>query len=215
MSLELSNLSAAINGAQARIHYDTTVLTLDSITPAAPWGEVFENDVAGDVTYSVIIPGGSIMVDHVLATLTFTAVAEGTADVSFQLDNPPFLTKLTVASDNSTILPNKLDSGNVFVGLPDCIITADDAVCASTIGHAASVPNAGASATYEWTVTGGTIQTGAGSRSITYSAGASGSVTLDVTVTDANGCDASCQKIVAIDPRLRAVNRRRQVAKLE
>ena len=214
VSLNISNLSAAINGAQALIHYDTTVLTLDSIAPAAPWSEVFEDDVAGEVTYSVIIPGDSILEDHTVATLTFTAVAEGTANVTFQPDNPPFLTKLTVASDNATILPNKFGSGNVFVGLPSCIVTADDSVCADTSGHAASVPDAGANATYEWTVTGGTLQTGAGSRSITYSAGAGTDVTLDVIVTDANGCDVSCQRIVAIDPNpvaTRSCHRRWQV----
>lgn len=201
VSLDVSFLSAAINGAQALIHYDTSVLTLDSIAPAGPWSEVFENDVAGDVTYSVIIPGGFIIADHTVATLTFTAVADGTANVTFQLDNPPFLTKLTVASDNSTILPNKFDSGDVFVGLPSCVITADESVCADTSGHAASVPNAGANATYEWVVTGGTLQAGAGSRSITYSAGSGTNVTLDVIVTDADGCDVSCQRLVTIDPR--------------
>lgn len=199
VSLDISNLSAAINGVQALIHYDTSLLMLNSIASATPWGEVFEDDVAGNVTYSVIIPGGSIIADHTVATLTFTAVAEGNANVSFQLDNPPFLTKLTVASDNSTILPAKFGSGDVFVGLPSCIITADESVCANTSGHAASVPNAGVNATYQWTVSGGTLQAGAGSRSITYSAGSGGNVTLDVIVTDADGCDVGCQKIVTIN----------------
>jgi hypothetical protein len=44
---------------------------------------------------------------------------------------------------------------------------------------------------YRWTISGGTITSGAGTSSITYTAGASGTITLNATVTNAQGCSAS------------------------
>ena len=80
----------------------------------------------------------------------------------------------------------------------DATITADAAVCPNTTGNVASVPDAGAGATYVWSISGGTITGGAGTRSITYTAGASGSITLSVTVTTASGCSGSSSKSVTI-----------------
>ena len=78
----------------------------------------------------------------------------------------------------------------VVVRGPSAAITAPASVCASSTGNPASVPSAGAGATYVWGITNGTITAGAGTASITFTAGASGSVQLSVTVTDANGCVA-------------------------
>jgi large repetitive protein len=74
--------------------------------------------------------------------------------------------------------------------VPSAVITAA-AVCASSTGNTASVPDAGTGATYAWTITNGTITSGAGTRTITYTAGASGSVTLAATVTNSSNCSAS------------------------
>jgi hypothetical protein len=73
--------------------------------------------------------------------------------------------------------------------LPDATITAPGAVTTGTSGHAASVANAGVGATYNWGITGGTIDSGAGTSSISFTAGsAPGPVALTVTVTTAAGC---------------------------
>ncbi len=82
---------------------------------------------------------------------------------------------------------------------PSAVITAPTTVCSTSSGNTASAPDAGAGASYAWTITNGTITAGAGSQQITWSAGASGTATLDVTVTNANGCGTSSSKLVTID----------------
>jgi hypothetical protein len=82
--------------------------------------------------------------------------------------------------------------------LPSAAITAPSSVCPNSGGNSASVPDAGIGATYDWSITNGTITAGAGTTSITFSAGASGSVTLDVTVQSGDGCGAMGSKNVPI-----------------
>ncbi len=75
-------------------------------------------DVLGNIDYVVVMNGASTQLAHTVATLTFTALADTTptTTISFRADAAPALTKLTVAADNSTILPNKVGSGTITVG---------------------------------------------------------------------------------------------------
>ncbi|HYK41921.1 MAG TPA: carboxypeptidase regulatory-like domain-containing protein [Thermoanaerobaculia bacterium] len=73
-------------------------------------------------------------------------------------------------------------------GRPSATITAPSSFCASSTGNTASVPDAGPGATYVWTLSGGSITGGQGTRTLTFSAAASGSVVLGVTVTSSTGC---------------------------
>ncbi|MCM3875358.1 MAG: hypothetical protein NEA02_02950, partial [Thermoanaerobaculia bacterium] len=85
--------------------------------------------------------------------------------------------------------------------VPGALITTSVAqVCPNTAGNTASTPDAGAGATYAWTVTNGTITAGAGTRQISFTAGASGSVSLDVTVTGLNGCSSQATRVLPILP---------------
>jgi YD repeat-containing protein len=79
---------------------------------------------------------------------------------------------------------------------PDATITADSTIGASATGNA-SVP-ATTGATYLWSVNGGVILTGQGTRAITYRANCSGTVNLSVAVN--NGCNKTNTKFVAINP---------------
>jgi hypothetical protein len=81
---------------------------------------------------------------------------------------------------------------------PDSTITAPSSACSNSAGHGASVPDAGVGATYTWSIANGTITGGAGTRSITFLAGASGLVTLNVTVQH-GGCSSMGSKNVTID----------------
>ena len=83
---------------------------------------------------------------------------------------------------------------------PSATITAPVSVCPNSGGHSASVPDAGIGSTYSWSVTNGTITAGAGTRSITFLAGASGSVMLGVTIQDGNGCGSMSSTNVSILP---------------
>lgn len=119
VTLQAANLSQAINGVQALLHYDPAVLSLTGVVPtdlgflppAQGWAEVEQSDVAGDVVYTVAALGGSVGITHTVATLTFTAVGEGTTNITFRADAGVFATKFTRAVDNSTVFPVKQNSG--------------------------------------------------------------------------------------------------------
>ena len=72
----------------------------------------------------------------------------------------------------------------------DATITPTPAqVCPNSTGNTASAP-AGATS-YSWSITNGTITGGATSQTVTYTAGASGNVSLMLMLTAANTCPAS------------------------
>jgi hypothetical protein len=83
---------------------------------------------------------------------------------------------------------------------PNATITAPASVNSGSTGNAASVADAGVGATYAWTISGGTITAGTGTRSITFTAGAIGTLTLNVTVTTAAGCSDAKGANVAVSP---------------
>jgi hypothetical protein len=91
-------------------------------------------------------------------------------------------------------VPNGLPDIGAYDGtaciIPTAMITASGLVGAGSTVNGASVPNAGAGATYIWSVTNGVITAGAGTNAITFSAGASGAVTLGVVVDTPNACSA-------------------------
>ena len=75
--------------------------------------------------------------------------------------------------------------------IPVATITASGLVGAGSIVNSASVTNAGAGATYIWSVTNGVITIGVGTNVVNYIAGASGTVTLGVVVNTPNACSPS------------------------
>lgn len=81
--------------------------------------------------------------------------------------------------------PTKKATATITV-LPLAQISAPTYVTASLGGWVASVP-AQTGVTYTWVVSNGFITTGAGTPSITFTAGASGSVGLQVTLANATG----------------------------
>jgi hypothetical protein len=82
---------------------------------------------------------------------------------------------------------------------PDCTITpTPSALCPNSTGNTASVTPV-TNATYAWTATNGAIVGSSTGSSITYTAGASGSVILGVTITKSvaeGGC--SCTGSIAV-----------------
>ena len=81
---------------------------------------------------------------------------------------------------------------------PNATITAPASVTTSSTGNVASVANAGAGATYAWSITNGTITGGNNTPSITFTAGAAppGTLTINLTVTNAAGCSDTKSAIV-------------------
>jgi len=83
----------------------------------------------------------------------------------------------------------------------NAVITASPSTTTGTAGNVASVVNAGAGATYAWGITNGTITGGTGTSSITYTAGAVGTLTLNITVTTSTSCsDAKSANVIVLPP---------------
>jgi len=83
---------------------------------------------------------------------------------------------------------------------PNGLITATSPVPANSTGNTAAVENAGAGATYSWSITNGTITAGLGGNTITYTAGAAGNVVLDATITNSAVCTTTSSRTIAIGP---------------
>jgi len=80
--------------------------------------------------------------------------------------------------------------------LPNATITAPASVCATGSGNASVAALSGA--TYNWTATNANITAGAGTNAITFAPTGSSAITLNVTVTDTNGCTAGSSANVSV-----------------
>jgi len=84
-------------------------------------------------------------------------------------------------------------------GCPSPVITASRCVAPSTPGLTASVP-ANAGDTYNWTITGGTIDSGQGTSAISFTSGGPGTLmTVSVDDTNLGGCVASAAETLQVD----------------
>ncbi len=159
--------------------------------PAAVCGNTTGNsasvyDNGAGATYTWSITNGTITSGAGTRTITYTAGPSGTL-------------VLTVTVVNSAGCAGT-NAWNITVNpQPSASITAPSAVKARSKNNAASVPDAGSGATYAWSIVNGTITSGAGSPSITFTAGNHGSLTLFATVTSGNGCSASGSRTVTVN----------------
>ncbi|HEX3108304.1 MAG TPA: putative Ig domain-containing protein, partial [Thermoanaerobaculia bacterium] len=109
------------------------------------------------------------------ATLTS---GQGTNSITFDVPSNSAGVSLTVnATANGC--PNGNSANIVVDNLATPTLTAPSFVCANSTSNAASV-TATSGATYNWTITNGTLTSGQGTPSITFTAGASGNATVQV-----------------------------------
>ena len=114
--------------------------------------------------------------------------------------SPSSNTTYTVTVSNG--ICSASDTQDVSVGAgPAMDISASSGVYANGIHNYASVADAGAGATYTWAVTNGSINSGQGTRTIEYTAGASGQVTLEATVAIGAGCATTATMNVPVITR--------------
>src|SRR5204863_9556721 len=81
--------------------------------------------------------------------------------------------------------------------VPPATLTAPSKACANSTANTASV-TAPTATQWDWTVTGGALLCGQNTPNITFSAPASGTVNISVTVRDNNGCPNTQSSIVTV-----------------
>ncbi|MBX2946931.1 MAG: PKD domain-containing protein [Cyclobacteriaceae bacterium] len=140
-------------------------------------GVVYSTPLVAGRTYSWVVTGGAIIGPAINNSVTVDWGAAGAGTVR--------VTETITATGCSTLSPVY----NVTINPnPTPVISGPNVVCANQNGVAYSTPST-VGHTYAWTITGGTIASGAGTANITVNWGAAGTGTLRVTETiTASGC---------------------------
>jgi PKD repeat protein len=142
---------------------------------------------AGATTYAWSIVNGSITSAANIQTITYTAGASGTVDLTLVVTNAATCS----ASNTVNVTINANPATPTITPTPA-------QVCANSTGNSAAGP-AGAT-TYAWSIVNGTITSATNIQTITYTAGASGTTNVTLVVTNAAGCSASNTVNVTINP---------------
>jgi hypothetical protein len=110
--------------------------------------------------------------------------------------------KAFLSTPDNTITPSLNDVSICFVdtdcSAPITITPTPAAVCSNSAGNTASGPAGETS--YAWSITNGSITSATNIQTITYTAGASGTVALTLNVVEAGGCHKTASTNVTINP---------------
>jgi len=134
-------------------------------------------------TYAWTITNGTITGGAGTNAITFSAAASGNVALNITVTS-----SAGCSTNSSAAIP--INSS------PAATVTVPPSVCANGSASASVASQAGA--TYTWTITNGTITGGAGTNAITFTAGASGNVTVNVSVTN-GGCTATGNATIPIN----------------
>jgi PKD repeat protein len=186
-TIKLNLTVTAADGSSKKCSKDITIASGPDCTISAPdsvcagsTGNAASTATAG-AAYAWSITNGEITSasDN---QITFTAGAAGT-------------TRLEVKVTAEGCSKNCTKDIIVTAG-PDCTISAPSSVCAGSTGNAASTATAGAA--YAWSITNGEITSSSNNQSINFTAEASGTIKLNLTVTAADGSSKKCSKDIPI-----------------
>ena len=166
---------------------DTSCLAVASTTIQYERGpEISTPETAtGDFTATIANDPTGPFTDIQWAVVHGTLVSgQGTQTVTIHPDDGISQVDLTVTATRTSTSCRAGDSAYTrIVALPlSATITTEPRVCPNTTGRTASVPDAGAGATYHWTLSGGTLVSGQGTPSIVYDASAPGIIHITAYV---------------------------------
>jgi Carboxypeptidase regulatory-like domain/IPT/TIG domain/Dockerin type I domain len=191
-----SNATPAMSGS-----YSVTV-TVNGCTSAAGSTNVVVNAVPATPAISgatSFCPGGSVTLTSSAATgnqwYRNGVLLDGFTQQTYVAGVAGDYT-VTATSSGCTSSPSAATTVTANPA-PDATITVASSIVSGGSGTA-SVADAGAGATYAWVPGNGTITAGPGTRSITFTAGAAGTLTLDVTVVSGASCSDTGQASVAV-----------------
>ncbi|HSF88916.1 MAG TPA: hypothetical protein VLA46_05815, partial [Saprospiraceae bacterium] len=147
-------------------------------------GNIYTSGSATGNVWTITSGNGTIAGSNTDQNVTVTAGAAGS-----------FTLSLTVTAANGcTSTCTKVVTVNAN---PTCSITGPDAVCVNSIGNLFSAPPG--MTTYAWSITGnGSIPGATNMQNVSVTAGAAGSFTLTLVLTDANNCTSTCMKTVNV-----------------
>ena len=152
-----------------------STITAPASVCASATGITASVPVSAGGSYSWSISGGSITAGAGTNQITITANASGSITLN-----------CTVTSSGGCISGGSQNT-SISIGSPISTITASN-VCSNSTGNIASVPTT-SGGTYSWSISGGTITAGSGTNQVTYTAGASGTVVFNCTITG-SGCSS-------------------------
>ncbi|MCK4658172.1 MAG: right-handed parallel beta-helix repeat-containing protein, partial [Phycisphaerae bacterium] len=219
VELNVHGLDDMINGVQVLMQYDTSLMSLCRGTASPPcdsaeaagWSRIALLDNFGGTPGYVIyalsynqLGGGGVgpgVGPFTVATLRFKAIAEGISTVDFRPDAGALKTKLTRTADNTTILPNKVDSDPISIDDTEAVASSNSPVCENTTIELYGDPDPGVGPnppyTYAWTgpdsfassLQDPTIPNAAQVNEGTYY----------LTITNSNGCEFADQTDVVVN----------------
>jgi hypothetical protein len=194
-------LSVTVTTADGCTSYGSVNVNSVATMTATHFGVSAPATVTTGIPFGVVVTAldstNSPVTDY-SGTVHFTSSSAGTlpSDYTFAgaTDNGSHSTSATLTTVGAQTLSagDGTISGSTGMTVacvnPDATITAPSSATAGSTGNLATVANAGAGATYNWSITNGTITAGTGTNSVTFTAGAVGTLTLQVTVTNSASC---------------------------
>ncbi|HEX9459664.1 MAG TPA: hypothetical protein VGA84_10995, partial [Thermoanaerobaculia bacterium] len=187
------SFSASVSGS-----YSVTVTNGGGCTGTSPAVTVTVNPnpavtISGPAS---VCAGGSTMLD---AGAGFASYSWSTGATTQTITvSPAATTPYNVTVTNGSGCPAAASKTvTVTSGAANTTVNTPSSVPSGSTGNVASVASGPPGSTYNWTITGGTITSGNGTPSITWTAASSGSAIISVTITSGS-CTASGSATVAI-----------------
>ncbi|MGB3079453.1 MAG: hypothetical protein WBB31_10290, partial [Saprospiraceae bacterium] len=174
VGFQCANPTATVSGGGTVCSNQTLPIVSIALTGTSPWSITYTDGMSSFTVNNIMSSPYDIMA-AISGTYTVTAISD--ADCT------------GTASGSAVVL---------IKPAPNATITSNTSIYQGSTANMASVPSAGAGASYMWSLSSGMITAGAGTNTITYKAGNPPSMNINVTVTSSNGCSSTASKVVSV-----------------